>query len=322
MQKRLLKIQVNSTQDELLKDFLDRKKVSGVKVKTAYQYYWILRLFLRDYLQGDIQNGKELDKAVLNFLSNKSNAYFNRSLLCLRQFFDYCLEEGKLKYNPCKAKGFKYRKESKRIVNHPPEVITELLNLPDKETFTGLRNYTLMLLMLDTGIRPGEALQLRLSDFRVNEIHVRQEIAKTKRERYLPISPVVSSAIRKFISVRHLLWDNEGGILFCGFHGKQISSGALHASFRVYAKKMNIDISPYHLRHTFALYFCRNGGDAFALQKLMGHTRLDQTLTYVHLVKGDVTEAHGKFSPLMKFLDPGEKRMVNIKPKRKGDGKK
>lgn len=322
MQKRLIKIQVKSSKDDLIKEFLAQKRVSGIKEKSAYHYFWILRLFFRDYYQGEIKNSKEFDKAIQTFLTGKSNAYYNRSLLVLKQFFDYCVEDKVLKYNPCIAKDYKYRHDTKRIVNHSPEVISKLLSLPDQDSFTGLRNYTLMLLMLDTGIRPGEALKLCISDFRNNEIHVRAEIAKNKRERYLPISPIVSTAIRKFVSIRHPLWDNEAGILFCGFHGKQICTAALHKSFREYAKEMNVDISPYHLRHTFALYFCRNGGDAFALQKLMGHTRLEQTLTYVNLVKGDVSEAHDKFSPLGKFLNTGEKRIVKVNSRAKYNNKR
>jgi len=314
MQKRRLKIQVDeSTPMEILNGFLDKKRVTGIKEKTVYHYFWITRLFFREYYKGQLKNSKELDKAVIKFFTGKSNAYFNRSLMCLKQFFDYCVDEGVLTHNPCNPKDFKYRHDPQRVVNHPPEVISKLLSMPDKTSFTGLRDYTLMLLILDCGIRPGEALKLRITDFKTNEIHVRAEIAKTKRERYLPISQATSIAIKKFISVRHPFWDNEKGILFCGFHGKEISSAAFHKSFREYALKIDVDITPYHLRHTFALYFCRNGGGAFELQKMLGHTKLNQTLTYVNLANGDIAKAHEKYSPLGIFLNNGEKRVTKIK---------
>lgn len=51
------------------------------------------------------------------------------------------------------------------------------------------------------------------------------------------------------------------------------------------------------LRHTFALEFIRAGGDAFSLQKLLGHTTLDMTRRYVNLADTDLRAAHRRFAP-------------------------
>jgi len=69
----------------------------------------------------------------------------------------------------------------------------------------------LMLFMLDTGIRPGEALQLMKSDFdfRSLEVTIRSEVSKTRQKRTLPISPEVSNIIQKLLAVRPSGWFNS-----------------------------------------------------------------------------------------------------------------
>jgi site-specific recombinase XerD len=313
VRKRVVNIQIESTRDDLVNEFLEKKKVQGQAPETVYQHLWLLRVFFRDYYSGDIKECKELNKAIQAFLTGKRDVYYNQSLRTLRLFFDYCVEEGVLAENPCKKQGYKYRKDKPRIIQHTSEAIATILKQPNRSTFRGLRDYSLMLLMLDTGIRPGEALRLRLTDFEGKTIHVRKEIAKTRVERYLPISNAVNIMIQKLLKVRHTTWDNKDGILFCGFHGKEISTAALHRSWKKYAVSSGIEFFPYCFRHQFALSWVRNGGGAFELQKIMGHTRLDMTLTYVHLASTDVEEAHQKFSPLQSFLNPVEKRITKIK---------
>ena len=59
---------------------------------------------------------------------------------------------------------------------------------------------------------------------------------------------------------------------------------------------------PHTLRHTFALEFIRAGGDAFSLQKLLGHSTLDMTRRYVHLADTDLRAAHRRFAPADAWL--------------------
>ena len=68
----------------------------------------------------------------------------------------------------------------------------------------------------------------------------------------------------------------------------------------------------YHLRHTFALWFIRNGGSAFALQKILGHTTLEMTKTYVNIAMTDVRKNHLEFSPLKNFTVKTNVRVTKI----------
>ena len=55
--------------------------------------------------------------------------------------------------------------------------------------------------------------------------------------------------------------------------------------------------SPHNFRHTFAVSFLRNGGNAFTLQQMLGHTSLHMTNRYVALAQADIENQHRQFSP-------------------------
>jgi len=57
-------------------------------------------------------------------------------------------------------------------------------------------------------------------------------------------------------------------------------------------------VSCHTLRHTFVTSFIRNGGDPFALQRLMGHSDIQTTIIYVHLAGTALREAHARASPV------------------------
>lgn len=72
-----------------------------------------------------------------------------------------------------------------------------------------------------------------------------------------------------------------------------------------YGKRAGIEgvrVSPHTLRHTFAVFYVRNGGDSFSLQEILGHTTLEMTRNYVHLARRDIAEQHKKFSPMEGLL--------------------
>lgn len=59
-----------------------------------------------------------------------------------------------------------------------------------------------------------------------------------------------------------------------------------------------VRVSPHTFRHTFAKLFILNGGDAFSLQAILGHSTLDMVRHYVNLFSSDVQEQHKKYSPI------------------------
>jgi site-specific recombinase XerD len=68
-----------------------------------------------------------------------------------------------------------------------------------------------------------------------------------------------------------------------------------------YSKKLGFNITPYSLRHCFALYYLRNGGNVFTLQRTMGHADLNMTRRYLALTLTDLKEQHRLASPVNLF---------------------
>jgi site-specific recombinase XerC len=149
-------------------------------------------------------------------------ATFNLRLIYLKAFFAWCIQEGIFTENP--LDGFKRKKVEGRIVNIQEDVLTKLLSLPNQETFAGLRDYALLLLTLDTGIRPKEAFSLMAEDinFRSFEVCIRAEIAKTRTTRTLPIAPVTAKAISSLIKARYSGWKRNIPV-FCTSEGGRLS---------------------------------------------------------------------------------------------------
>ncbi|RYD05022.1 hypothetical protein N752_11705 [Desulforamulus aquiferis] len=87
----------------------------------------------------------------------------------------------------------------------------QLLTLPNQKTFSGLRDFALIMLTLDTGIRPKEAFSLLESDINLKNysVEVRAQIAKTRVSRSLPILPATAQVIKKLLSARHPDWNNN-----------------------------------------------------------------------------------------------------------------
>jgi integrase len=178
----------------------------------------------------------------------------------------------------------------------------KLLSLPNKNTFSGLRDYCLILLTLDTGIRPKEALNLLPADINLSslEITVRKEIAKTKSSRTLPISPITALHLQKLIRVRPSNWNDDVPI-FCSYNGQPMLETSWGHKLKKYSKKLNFSITPYSLRHCFALYYLRSGGNVFTLQRTMRHSDLNMTKRYLALTTDDLKKQHQLASPVNLF---------------------
>ena len=98
----------------LMQEFLEIKKLQGRGEFTISAAEFTLNKFFGFY-QGDMADNKGLAKAIHEFLLGKSNAYYNKQLSILGQYFRFCLENKLIKKNPCN--GLKFRRCSNRIVD-------------------------------------------------------------------------------------------------------------------------------------------------------------------------------------------------------------
>ncbi len=175
----------------------------------------------------------------------------NTRLRAVRAFFNFLYEQHYIGTNP--VAGMKLLKDRKHIVNtFSRKQLDLLLKQPDLRTFTGIRDYTIMLLLLETGIRANEFVGITLSDLSIDEgsIHIRN--AKGYRERIVPITSTMKKQLKKYISLRGFV---ETDALFVTLENEPLSKRQLQNIVRKYGKSAGIkDVrcSPHTFRHTFA----------------------------------------------------------------------
>lgn len=312
---RIFKIKPNTIFHwrESLKEFVFWKQAQGISEQTLMDYKQHVSLFFKRFPEAGLTTDS-LKQALYEHLADKDikPCTYNNRLVYLRTFFNWCLEQGCIDVNPIKS--FKKRKDEGRVVNIDQDVLIRLLELTDKESFSGLRDFALILLTLDTGIRPKEAFSLKLVDFNApaQEIYILSENAKTRVSRTLPISVQTVKAIRTLIQVRHNDWKDESVPIFCTFEGKALNRHTWGDRLEMYGKKLGVHIRPYDLRHTFALEYIRNGANALTLQRTLGHSDLSMTKRYVALTNDDLKNQHVLSSPVNKLL-PNNARVRKVK---------
>ena len=287
--------------EEVLSKFILMKRGQGLRERTITDYRKVVSLFFKRFPEA-FESQENLSQSAYQHMAQhiKPNTY-NIRLTCLKAFFDWCVAEGMLQKNP--LTGFKRKPPQFRIVDIKPEELNKLAGAFDCGTYTGLRDCALFLLQVDTGIRPGEALQLRPEHFRADAsaIIVPPEISKTKRERILPLEALTSQHIKALLAVRPGDWENDAPI-FCGWSGESMSEAAWYRRLARYGKKVGLEIRPYDLRHFFAMEFLRKGGNIYHLQEIMGHATLEMVKKYLYITSRDIRDAMKSASPLSSVL--------------------
>lgn len=169
--------------------------------------------------------------------------------------------------------------------------------LCDNSRPTADRDKAIILLLLDTGMRAGEltGLLVRDVDLKNRRLIV---LGKGAKERSLPFCAATGKAIWRYLQSErgeHTPKDS----LFVTLEGDPLSQNTLLQLVNRLGEKAGVpDCHPHRFRHTFSVNFLRNGGNAYELQALLGHTTLEMVKHYVALATTDVEAAHRRASPV------------------------
>ena len=215
----------------------------------------------------------------------------------LRAFFNWLVVEGLAENNP--AKDLK-----------PPKVIRKVIStLSDEEigailnTFSispsDTRNQTLFMILLDTGLRIGELINLKMDDVHMDEGYLKV-LGKGKKERIVPIGNNAQKVLQRYLfrfrpKPTNPVTDN----VFLSVSSKALTENSMKLMFSRLSKRSGVYRLHAHLcRHSFATRFLINGGDVFSLQQILGHSTLMMVSHYVNLASSHIAIQHQKYSPL------------------------
>jgi site-specific recombinase XerD len=167
----------------------------------------------------------------------------------------------------------------------------------DHELNSFERNRAIFLLMLDTGMRASELCDLKVEDMdnKNNRVFVRK--GKGAKERLLPFSHRTGQMIWRYLATRENVTDKDP--LFISKINRPMHRTKLSAMFRSVGARAGIsNVHPHRLRHTFAIQYLRNGGDAYTLQSMLGHSTFETVKLYLKLAQSDLDETHRRVSPV------------------------
>jgi integrase/recombinase XerD len=219
----------------------------------------------------------------------------NTRLRAVRTFYNFLEREGLIQNNPLHE--IKLIKHNKRVIEtFSKEQVRILFDQPDLSTFTGIRDLTLMMLLLETGVRAKECVAIDVQDINWSDHNIRIKEPKGSKERVVPIQKKMQKQLRKYLSVRGNVEENA---LFVSIDNERLSKRQLQNLISKYGKRAgitNVRCSPHTFRHTMAKLSVQSGADVFTLQAILGHSSLEMVRVYVNLFSSDVYENHKKFS--------------------------
>ena len=283
---------------EVANEFLALKKAQKVRDRTLSDYRKYLNKFLAQ--SENVLDVEILKTEILDFFAaipKTSPARFNHPYQYLHALFEWCVKQDCLPYNPFQKLQLKKVRDEGHVQPADIKDIQSFLKALDKHNYTELRDYNIVLLMLDTGIRTSELMAIKNEDYNpeTQSILIRPEVAKTSRCRTLYLSSMTNASLKKFHRVKPKEWENW---LFPTRDGKQLKSNVLGRNFRKYCERIGAKFTPYQLRHSFATFYLENGGDLFTLQRQMGHTDLQMTKRYTEISDKLLIECHQNYSPI------------------------
>lgn len=291
--------------------YLAIKRSYGIVDKTLRTYLTHFRACAK-YLnmQKDISDltAKDMQNMVLSLRAQNLSPNTIRSYtVTMRVFFSWCRQEG---YNPPPLA--KYKGEDIIKDTYTDDELKALLKKPNikKCRFPEYRTWVIINLLVNCGCRAStvRSIEIRDLDLPNNIIHARH--TKNKKALVIPLCSEMVSVLQEYLNIRGGEAEDK---LFCDEYGGELSENALMCSVKRYNKSRGIKKTSIHLfRHTFAKkYLIDCGGNAFTLQKLLGHSTLDMTRHYCEIFNSDIAKDYDKVSPLAQITATKKKLKIN-----------
>ncbi|MCS7186348.1 MAG: tyrosine-type recombinase/integrase [Armatimonadetes bacterium] len=284
--------------------FLLSRQLKKVSPETAYWYRKCLNHFAH-FAKARNETPVTFSRdSVLEFIKMRLKSVtpqtVNGDLRAIMAFARFLVAEGIRQDNPTeKVDRIKEPTYYPRTLND--EQIVMLVNTIANHTdvFSGLRDLTLVVLLLDTGLRIREAVNLKLTDIDLSQGFARV-IGKGNKERMVPIGESAKKLLMRYIMKRTQI-SHAGDWLFTSTLGTQLTKDETYSQIRRWAKGASITgvrVSPHSLRFTFVRKWLQSGGDSIVLQRILGHTSPRMTSYCARLFATDLKDVHKRHSPI------------------------
>lgn len=320
---------------QILRDFLTyHENIKGQSPKTISEYYLDLRMFLRfvKLMRSDMSVRTDLDTIdirnvdldfirtintsdIFDFLSYLANdravnpdasipeygiapSSRARKLSAIKSFYKYLTVRTKqLAENPVADLEYpKLRKSLPRYLTlEQSAALLQAVSGPNEK-----RDYAILMIFLNCGIRRSELVGLNLTDVYDDRIRV---IGKGNKERIVYFGAACRKAIDDYLPERNKKVLSDNRALFGSRDNNRISVTAVHRLVKKYLLAAGLDaenFSAHKLRHTAATMMLSGGVDVKTVQEVLGHENLNTTQIYTHIESTELKIA-AEANPLSKL---------------------
>ena len=248
---------------------------------------------------------QEMLSYILNLKEKKyASTTLARKIAATKSFFKFLTEEHTVRQNPTENIA------SMKVGRALPKPITvaearRLLEEPSRHsTPEAKRDKAMLELLYASGMRVSELVSLNTSDIDTSDGYVRC-FGKGHKERMIPIYPRATQSILTYLKeARPRMVQNKSDekALFLNVRGERLTRQGLWQILKSYAKAAKIDaeVTPHTLRHSFATHMLNGGADLRMVQELLGHANISTTQVYTHLTSEHVRQTFDKSHPRAK----------------------
>ncbi|HYF80113.1 MAG TPA: site-specific tyrosine recombinase XerD [Symbiobacteriaceae bacterium] len=291
---------------KLIHEFINYLSVErGLAVNTLESYGRDLRQY-SEFLDTDDESA--LDSVsrttIVNYLlylqsQGKATATIARRLAALKAFYQFLVREKRIHDDPTA------NLESPKLEKRLPKVLSvgeveRLLAQPDAGQAAGVRDRAMLELLYATGIRVSELVSLDVTDVNLEMGYIKCS-GKGSKERIVPLGSLAIQSCRDYLGVARprLVREREEQALFVNHHGHRLTRQGFWKIVKKYADdaKIEKEITPHTLRHSFATHLLENGADLRSVQEMLGHADISTTQIYTQVTRGRLKEVYAKAHP-------------------------
>ncbi|HSG30099.1 MAG TPA: tyrosine-type recombinase/integrase [Thermodesulfobacteriota bacterium] len=281
----------------------DRLNLSSPLVPTLYQYlnkYFVysktnkahstytieleITKTIKKYF-GDIELSKIDSISIENYKSHRKSlglkpATINKELSLLRFMLNKALEWKYIDKTP-----------KLKLLRLPKEPVKYLNTIEINKILDNCSEWLkpMVIVMLNTGMRIGETLNLRFKDIDYDNRKIMVRSSKTNNFRVIPMNEELFRILR-WLKLNYVNFKNQKvtlrqpqqrEYLFCHSNGNKLKT--IKNSFGVACRKAGVKASLHSLRHTFASHLVMSGIDLVTVKELLGHSSISTTMIYSHI---------------------------------------
>jgi integrase/recombinase XerD len=192
-----------------------------------------------------------------------------------------------------------------RIERYLPETLNELqveqfLDSIDTKAVHGLRDRAMIELLYASGLRISELANARLENFNFDERIVRVT-GKGNKTRLVPVGRKACEALAAYLSTERAKFvkRRSGSEIFLSERGTKLTTTRIWQIVKKHARRARLEknIYPHLLRHSFATHLLGNGADLRIIQEMLGHADISTTQVYTHVDQQRLKAVHRQFHP-------------------------